>query len=115
MLTKEIPRAEWPEFCDQFSRRHQGWLINLQVLGDELGAQVEGREVAFEGISTDKGKDHALSILVGRTPDEHLEQLRPYLELGFNHLVFHAPGQDQARFLRLYGEQILPRLRRQWA
>jgi coenzyme F420-dependent glucose-6-phosphate dehydrogenase len=52
--------------------------------------------------------------LVSNDPDEHLEQLRPYLELGFNHLVFHAPGQDQARFLKLYGERILPRLRKEW-
>jgi len=52
--------------------------------------------------------------LVSNDPDEHLEQLRPYIELGFNHLVFHAPGQDQARFLKLYGEQILPRVRKLW-
>jgi hypothetical protein len=25
--------------------------------------------------------------------------------------VFHAPGPDQKRFLHLYGEQVLPRLR----
>ncbi|TAN33106.1 glucose-6-phosphate dehydrogenase (coenzyme-F420) [bacterium] len=52
--------------------------------------------------------------LVSNDPEEHLEQLRPYLELGFNHLVFHAPGDDQARFLELYGAQILPRIRQQW-
>ena len=52
--------------------------------------------------------------LVSDDPDEHLEQLRPYLELGFNHLVFHSPGDDQARFLELYGSHILPRIRRQW-
>jgi coenzyme F420-dependent glucose-6-phosphate dehydrogenase len=52
--------------------------------------------------------------LVSNDPDEHLEQLRPYIELGFTHLVFHSPAQDQARFLKLYGEQILPRLRKRW-
>jgi coenzyme F420-dependent glucose-6-phosphate dehydrogenase len=52
--------------------------------------------------------------LVSNDPDEHLEQLRPYLDLGFNHLVFHAPGNDQARFLDLYGSQILPRIRALW-
>jgi len=52
--------------------------------------------------------------LVSNDPDEHLEQLRPYLELGFNHLVFHAPGDDQTRFLELYGAQILPRIRERW-
>jgi len=53
--------------------------------------------------------------LVSNDPDEHLEQLRPYLELGFNHLVFHAPGNDQAAFIELYGSQILPRIRTAWA
>jgi coenzyme F420-dependent glucose-6-phosphate dehydrogenase len=52
--------------------------------------------------------------LVSDDPEEHIEQLAPYLELGFRHLVFHAPGDDQARFLRLYSEQILPRLRERW-
>jgi coenzyme F420-dependent glucose-6-phosphate dehydrogenase len=53
--------------------------------------------------------------LVSSDPDEHIEQLRPYVELGFNHLVFHSPTDDQARFLKLYGSQILPRLRRRWS
>jgi coenzyme F420-dependent glucose-6-phosphate dehydrogenase len=52
--------------------------------------------------------------LVSDDPDEHLEQLRPYIELGFNHLVFHSPTDDQARFLDLYGSQILPRIRERW-
>lgn len=49
--------------------------------------------------------------LVSSDPDEHVEQIRPYLELGFTHLVFHAPGDDQSRFLKLYAKEILPRLR----
>lgn len=53
--------------------------------------------------------------LVSDDPDEHIEQLRPYLDLGFRHLVFHHPGDDQRRFIELYGKQILPRIRQQWA
>ncbi len=49
--------------------------------------------------------------LVSDDPEEHVEQLRPYIELGFTHLVFHAPGDDQSRFLHLYAREILPRLR----
>ena len=52
--------------------------------------------------------------LVSSDPDEHIEQLRPYVELGFNHLVFHSPTNDQARFLDLYGKEILPRIRKRW-
>lgn len=49
--------------------------------------------------------------IVSSDPDEHVERIRTYLDLGFRHLVFHAPGEDQERFLRLYGTEVLPRLR----
>ena len=52
--------------------------------------------------------------LVSSDPEQHVEQLRPYLELGFTHLVFHHPGEDQSRFISLYASQILPRLRDGW-
>ncbi len=48
--------------------------------------------------------------IISTDPDEQIEKIRPYVELGFRHLVFHAPGPDQARFLRLYAEQVVPRL-----
>jgi len=49
--------------------------------------------------------------IVSSEPEEQLAQIRPYVELGFTHLVFHAPGPDQGRFLKLYAEQVLPLLR----
>ena len=55
------------------------------------------------GLATKGGDDGTVPIP---------EQLRPYLELGFTHLVFHHPGDDQSRFLNLYANQILPRLRK---
>jgi len=50
--------------------------------------------------------------IVSSDPDEQVERIRPYVELGFTHLVFHAPGPDQARFIKLYAEQVFPRLRK---
>jgi coenzyme F420-dependent glucose-6-phosphate dehydrogenase len=52
--------------------------------------------------------------IVSTDPDEHIEKIKPYIEMGFRHLVFHAPGPDQVRFLKLYGEQVLPRLRQRF-
>lgn len=49
--------------------------------------------------------------IVSADPQEQVEKIRPYVELGFRHLVFHAPGPDQASFLKLYAEQVLPLLR----
>ena len=34
--------------------------------------------------------------------------------MGFRHLVFHAPGNDQTRFVKLYGELVLPKLRKRF-
>jgi coenzyme F420-dependent glucose-6-phosphate dehydrogenase len=49
--------------------------------------------------------------IVSTDPEEQVERIRPYVEMGFRHLVFHAPGADQRRFLKLYSEKVLPRLR----
>jgi coenzyme F420-dependent glucose-6-phosphate dehydrogenase len=49
--------------------------------------------------------------IVSSDPEEHVQRIKAYVELGFRHLVFHAPGKDQARFIRLYAEQVLPKLR----
>lgn len=49
--------------------------------------------------------------IVSTDPQEHVEKIRWYVEMGFRHLVFHAPGPNQVRFLSLYSEHILPRLR----
>jgi coenzyme F420-dependent glucose-6-phosphate dehydrogenase len=49
--------------------------------------------------------------IVSTDPDEHVEKIRFYTDLGFNHLVFHAPGEDQRRFMDLYADKVMPRLR----
>ena len=56
----------------------------------------------------------AIRWLVADDPDEHIEQIAPYIELGFTHLVFHAPGNNQSRFINAYARDILPRLRERW-
>lgn len=49
--------------------------------------------------------------IVETTPEGVVEAVRPYVEAGFNHLVFHAPGEDQETFLASFGAQVLPALR----
>ena len=49
--------------------------------------------------------------IVSNDPDEHVAAIKTYIDYGFDHLVFHAPGNDQSRFLSLYSREILPRLR----
>jgi coenzyme F420-dependent glucose-6-phosphate dehydrogenase len=68
--------------------------VEMQRLADELSAERTAKR-----------------FIVSTDPDEHVEKIKTYLDLGFTHLVFHAPGPDQAKFLKLYGAEILPRLR----
>jgi coenzyme F420-dependent glucose-6-phosphate dehydrogenase len=49
--------------------------------------------------------------IVATTPAGVVDAVRPYLEAGFDHLVFHAPGHDQHRFLTDFGAEVLPLLR----
>ena len=53
----------------------------------------------------------AARFIVSDDPDEHVARILEYADMGFRHLVFHGPGDDQERFIRHYGEEILPRLR----
>jgi len=49
--------------------------------------------------------------IVGNDPDEVVAEVAKYVGYGMNHLVFHAPGQDQRRFLELFERDLAPRLR----
>jgi len=49
--------------------------------------------------------------IVGNDPDEVVGKIAEYTDAGLNHLVFHAPGQDQRRFLELFEKDLAPRLR----
>ncbi|HEU0190583.1 MAG TPA: glucose-6-phosphate dehydrogenase (coenzyme-F420) [Mycobacterium sp.] len=50
--------------------------------------------------------------IVSSDPDEAVEKVGQYVKWGLNHLVFHAPGHDQRRFLQLFETDLAPRLRR---
>jgi len=49
--------------------------------------------------------------IVASDPEDAVARVKPYVDLGFTHLVFHAPGEDQRRFLAAFCEQVVPSLR----
>jgi coenzyme F420-dependent glucose-6-phosphate dehydrogenase len=51
--------------------------------------------------------------IVSDRADEHVAAIMEYVKLGFTHLIFHAPGPDQSRFLSLYSDEVLPLLRQE--
>jgi hypothetical protein len=74
MPTREIPRDEWAEFCDSFSRQHEGWIGTIEVFGPDIGAQVEAREISFAGITAElkTGGGDVITITTGEQPAGHV-------------------------------------------
>ena len=74
MPTQEIPRQEWNNFFDSFSRQHEGWLATLEIFGPEIGTQEEARELPLEGVSIASGTNEpeTIAISIGKSPQDHL-------------------------------------------
>ncbi len=82
-----------------------------------LSLSVEQKHSITDPIEMEKAAD-ALPIeqiaqrwIVGSDPDEVVAAVKQYVDAGLNHLVFHAPGHDQRRFLELFERDLAPRLR----
>lgn len=77
MKTKEIPKNEWPKFFDNFSRKHEGWSVTLEIFGVELGAQIQERELALVGIVDEWDEIHGTRIVImfGEKPDDHITHI----------------------------------------
>lgn len=72
-------------------------------LADPVEMERAGDELPIEQVAS--------RWIVASDPDEVVDQIKPYLEAGFTHLVFHGPGHDQTRFLTTFADQVLPKLR----
>ena len=74
MRTRQIPQSEWPAFVNSFSSRHQGWLVNLDVFGPEIGAQVEGTALVLEGLTDEYNelRGNTIMIMAGSKPHDHV-------------------------------------------
>lgn len=51
------------------------------------------------------------SVCISADPQEHIKLARKYIDLGFDHLIFHSAGPDQKAFISGYGRDVLPGLR----
>ncbi|MGO9489894.1 MAG: DUF5335 family protein [Solirubrobacteraceae bacterium] len=61
LVTREIPREEWFSYFDDFSRDVPQVIAHVEVIGDEVGAQIEAERPRLTGITYDY-KDDILVI-----------------------------------------------------
>jgi coenzyme F420-dependent glucose-6-phosphate dehydrogenase len=91
-----------------FAREACNWWAALALTPEEkegVDDPIEMERLADEAI------DRAPSrFIVSSDPEEMAAGIRHYAGLGFDELVLHAPGEDQARFLDQFAEDVLPLL-----
>lgn len=76
-----------------------------EKVGVEDPVEMERRA---DSLSTERA---ASRWIVSTDPEEQVARIQEYIDMGFTHLIFHGPGSDQARFIKLYSEYVFPRLR----
>ena len=96
----------------QFAHDACRWWAALALSADEKSGVED--PIEMERLA-DAAADRAHTrFIVSDDPDEVVEKIAPYVELGFEELVFHAPGDDQQRFLEQFAADVVPRLRERW-
>jgi hypothetical protein len=74
MPVHEIPRAQWVDFCDSFSRQHRGGRVTIEVVPPGERPRVEARELPLQGLTADLGKSgtDAISVRAGQDDNGHV-------------------------------------------
>jgi len=92
-----------------FARDACRWWAALGLSGEEKSGVDDPMEMErLADAAADRAHER---FIVSDDPEAVVDRIAPYVELGFDHLVFHAPGTDQSRFLTQFGAEVLPRLR----
>jgi coenzyme F420-dependent glucose-6-phosphate dehydrogenase len=75
--------------------------------------QKEGIEdpLDMERVADENAHRAHTRFIVSDDPEEIIDGIGAYLDLGFEDLVLHAPGADQKRFLEQFSQDVLPGLR----
>ncbi|HEU0304542.1 MAG TPA: glucose-6-phosphate dehydrogenase (coenzyme-F420) [Gaiellaceae bacterium] len=93
----------------EYARDACRWWAALSLTPDEKTGVED--PVEMERLA-DAAADRAHTrFIVSNDPDEVAARIGEYTELGFTHLVFHAPGEDQRRFLEQFCADVVPLLR----
>src|SRR5215218_9677387 len=91
------------------AERDCGWWAALALSGEEK-AGVED-PVEMERLA-DEHRDRASTrFIVSDDPEDVVRRIGTYVDLGFDELVFHFPGDDQSHYLELFARDVLPLLR----
>jgi coenzyme F420-dependent glucose-6-phosphate dehydrogenase len=91
------------------AERNCRWWGALALSGEQKSGIDD--PVELERAADAQAEKASSRFIVSDDPDEVADAVGEYVRLGFTELVFHHPGDDQARALELFARDVLPRLR----
>ena len=79
MKTRQIPREEWKKFFDNLSRKQEGWEVELEVFGPDMGDQIEQNHMFLAGMTAEVAdiinKRDKIEIMMAKTPSNHVTHM----------------------------------------
>lgn len=86
--------AEWPIAAMRFSKV-------------DIRSPFEVAQMA----RTVREEDFAGHMLISADPEEHRAYLQRHVDMGFSNIYVHNVGRNQAEFMKMYGDQVIPGVR----
>jgi probable non-F420 flavinoid oxidoreductase len=99
-----------PSDDEALQSAHEQWRYN--VLGGEVNWELRSPNDFDTATRFVRPEDMRESLLISSDPNQHVEWLSEFIELGFEELQLHQVGRDQHRFVDAFGAKVLPQLRR---
>ncbi len=76
MTIRDIPRDQWRDELDNFSRQHEGWAVSLKI--DQPGGRtaVEAHDLPLQGVSPAAPHSSDIAIEIGNRPSHITHEVR---------------------------------------
>src|ERR1041385_3117425 len=72
MRTRVIPRDQWHEELDGFSRAHEQWVASLAVTMPDGRTRVAAHDLPLQGVTAGGGRDSTIAVMLGTRPGAYV-------------------------------------------
>ncbi|HEY0419243.1 MAG TPA: LLM class flavin-dependent oxidoreductase, partial [Acetobacteraceae bacterium] len=99
-----------PTETEALAGAHEQWRTN--VIGGEVNWELRTPEEFDTATRFVRPEDMRQSVWISADPGWHVAHIAELVELGFEEIQLHQVGRNQQAFIDIFGERVLPALRR---
>ncbi|SFL78095.1 TIGR03885 family FMN-dependent LLM class oxidoreductase [Nitrosomonas communis] len=97
------------KFDDALQGAHQQWRTN--IFASDLQSQLRNPQQFEQAAQHVKPEELKKMVNVSDEPDQHIEWLIRYRNMGFSDLILHNVNKKQEQFLEVFAEKVIPELK----